>query len=228
MTGFYPKALNRNIPPGSNDPAITPRLAILHVAVSTGESLYDFFAHRSGGVESHFYVRFDGTVEQYRSIYFQADANLDANDYAVSIETAGMGAGEWTPQQIAAIQDLLVWLRDEAGIPLRKAQTPTGSGVGYHVMFGAPGPWTPVAKSCPGPARVRQFEDVLVPWLNATSAPKPEPVPAPEPKPKTKVQKARTKIAAALDLLKAVPKSRKGVWTQRRKIRDAARNLPKE
>ena len=222
MTGFYPKAVVKNIAPGANDPAISPRLAILHVAVSTADSLHDFFDGPSGGVESHFYVRFDGTVEQYRSIYFQADANLDANDYAVSIETAGMGSGEWTAQQIAAIQDLLLWLHAEAGIPLQVVDKWDGAGVGYHTLFGAPSHWTPVAKTCPGPARIRQFQDVLVPWLRQAANPKPEPRPA-----KTRVQKARAKIAAALDLLKAVPKSRKGVHAQRRKIRDAARNLPK-
>ena len=163
--GFYPKAIIKNIPPGDNDPAIKPRLAILHVAVSEGESLFDYFSTRSGGVESHFYVRRDGTVEQYRSIFWQADANLDANDFAVSIETQGMGAGEWTPEQLAAIKRLLVWLHKAAGIPYEVCKTWDGQGVGYHVMFGAPGPWTPSAKTCPGPDRIKQFKGTLTRWL---------------------------------------------------------------
>jgi hypothetical protein len=32
-------------------------------------------------------------------------------------------------------------------------------------MFGAPGPWTPVAKTCPGRARIRQFNEVLLPRI---------------------------------------------------------------
>ena len=163
--GFYPQAIIKNIPPGANDPAITPRLAILHVAVSEGASLHDYFATRSGGVESHFYVRRDGTVEQYRSIYFQADANLDANDFAVSVETQGMGAGEWTAEQLTAIKRLLVWLHKTAGVPYEVCQTWDGHGVGYHVMFGAPGPWTPSAKTCPGPDRIKQFKTTLTRWL---------------------------------------------------------------
>lgn len=46
-------------------------------------------------------------------------------------------------------------------------------------------------------------------------------------RPKTNVEKARAKIAVALDLLKAVPKNRTVVWTQRRVIRDALRKMPK-
>lgn len=174
--GFYPKALVKNIRPGANDPAIKPRLAILHVDAGNAFSLFDFFSTRSGGVESHFHVRADGVVEQYRSIYFQADANLNANDYAVSIETQGFGTGEWNSKQIAAIKELLLWLNAEAGIPLRVVQRPDGSGVGYHVLFGAPGPWTPVAKTCPGPARVRQFNDVFVPWFRELANPAPRTV----------------------------------------------------
>ena len=170
--GFYPRAIIKNIPPGSNDPAITPRLAILHVDAGNSESLFEYFRDRSGGVESHFFVKKTGEVEQYRSIYFQADANLDANNFAVSIETQGFEAGEWTPAQLASIKRLLVWLRWTAKIPLRPCKAWDGDGVGYHVMFGAPGHWTPSAKTCPGPARIKQFNDVLVPWLATATIPR--------------------------------------------------------
>jgi hypothetical protein len=171
MSGIYPRAVRRLIPPGANDPAITPRIAVLHVAVTNADSLHDFFATKSGGIESHFYVRLDGTVEQYRDIYRQADAQLDANDFAVSIETAGMGDGEWTPAQLAGIKALLSWLHTEAGIALEECDAWNGHGVGYHTMWGAPSHWTPVAKTCPGPKRVRQFHDLLVPWMTEASKP---------------------------------------------------------
>ena len=163
-----PFALHRIIPPGSSDPRITPRVAVLHVDAGNAESLYDYFANRSGGIESHFHVTRAGVIEQYRDTAFQADANNLANDFAVSIETQGYGEGEWTPEQLAAIKRLLRWLHDaHPEIRLAKVDRWDGAGIGYHVQFGAPGPWTPVAKSCPGPDRVRQFHDVLVPWLNA-------------------------------------------------------------
>mgnify|MGYP003298407101 CR=1 FL=1 len=113
----------------------------------------------------------DGSVEQYRDIYRQADANLDANDFAVSIETQGYGAGKWSLQQLATIKRLLTWLHTEAGIPLRKIQHWDGSGVGFHAQFGAPSHWTPVAKTCPGPARIKQFDALLVPWMDAYTNP---------------------------------------------------------
>ena len=164
-TGFYPKAIVKNIPPGSNDPAIKPRIAVLHVAVSNSDSLHDYFNGPSGGVESHFYIRFDGTVEQYRSIWFQADAQLDANDFAVGIETAGMGSGRWTDAQLTSIKALLTWLHTEAGIPLEECTAWNGHGVGYHTMWGAPSHWTPSVKTCPGPERIQQYKDVLIPWM---------------------------------------------------------------
>jgi len=160
-----PFAVQKLIPAGSNDPRITPRVAILHVDAGNADSLYDYFKNRSGGIESHFHVKRDGTIEQYRDTAFQADANYNANDFAVSIETQGYGAGEWTHAQLAAIKKLLLWLNRTHDIPLRKVQRWNGSGVGYHTLIGAPSQWTPVAKSCPGPDRIRQFNEALVPWL---------------------------------------------------------------
>jgi hypothetical protein len=169
MTAFYPRAVQRIIPPGANDPKITPRIAILHVDAGNADSLYDYFKNRSGGIESHFFVKKDGTVEQYRGIYDQADANLDANDFAVSIETQGFAAGEWTDAQLKSIKALLLWLHAEAGIPLVRCTAWDGHGVGYHTMWGAPSHWTPVAKTCPGPDRIKQFDAILVPWMAAAT-----------------------------------------------------------
>jgi hypothetical protein len=160
-----PFATRKLIPPGENDPRIEARIAILHVDGGDAESLHDYFAERSGGIESHFFVRKDGIVEQYRDTDFEADANYRANGFAVSIETQGLASGAWTRNQVRSIKRLLRWLSRTHGIPLRKVSSSTGSGVGYHVQFGAPGPWTPSAKSCPGPERIAQFEKVLVPWM---------------------------------------------------------------
>jgi hypothetical protein len=168
--GFAPFAIDRNIPPGVNDPPITPRVAILHVDAGDASSLYDYFGKRSGGIESHFYVKRNGEIEQYRSIYREADANYRANPFAVSIETQGYANGTWTAAQLDGINRILAWLHTEAGIPLVKCPKWDGAGVGYHVQFGAPGKWTDKAKSCPGLGRIRQFNDVIVPGLAALKA----------------------------------------------------------
>ncbi|MGH3812685.1 MAG: N-acetylmuramoyl-L-alanine amidase [Pseudonocardiaceae bacterium] len=111
---------------------------------------------------------------QYRDTTWQADANYNANDFAVSIETQGFEAGEWTTAQLDAIKALLTWLHHTHGIPLRRCAAPFDAGVGYHTLFGAPSAWTPVAKSCPGPDRKRQFHQLLEPWMRG-GAPTPPP-----------------------------------------------------
>lgn len=175
-----PFATHKLIPAGDNDPRIDARAAILHVDAGGASSLYDYFRYRSGGIESHFFIKWDGTIEQYRDTAFQADANLDANDFAISIETQGFANGKWTKAQLASIKRLLRWLHAEHDIPFRKIQHWNGSGVGYHTLFGAPSHWTPVAKSCPGPNRIKQFNEILVPWFEVARQPKP-PAPAPVP-----------------------------------------------
>lgn len=160
---LYPPAVKRLIPPGPNDPPIKPRVVILHVAVSEAATLYDYFNGPSGGVESHFYIRRDGSLDQYRSTDVQADANTDANDFAISIETQGMERGEWTPAQLTTIKALLLWCHNVHGIPLQVCPKWDGAGIGYHTQF--PGTWDKRGASCPGPDRKAQFTNVLVPWL---------------------------------------------------------------
>lgn len=188
---LIPFAEKKLIPPGSNDPRITARVGILHVDDGNAFSLYDYFKNRSGGIESHGHIRKDGVLEQYRDTAYQADANYEANDFALSFESQGYGEGEWTAEQLATIKRVMLWAREVHGIPLRPVDRWDGFGWGYHTMFGAPGHWTPVAKSCPGPDRIRQFHEVLVPWMAEQNKPakpsKPEPTKPDRP---TKVVKA--------------------------------------
>ena len=160
-----PFAIKKLIPPGPNDPRIKPRVVILHVAVSEQPSLYAYFNGPSGGVESHFYIRRDGTTECYRDTNWQADANTDANGFAISIETQGMEKGEWTGQQLDAIKALILWCHTTHDIPLQRCPSWDGSGIGYHTLF--PGRWDKRGASCPGPDRKLQFNQIITPWLTA-------------------------------------------------------------
>lgn len=186
---WYPKARKKEIRPGSNDPKIKVVGAILHVDAGNSSSLYTYFNGPSNGIESHFHVRKDGVVEQYRNTGYEADANYKANSFVeggvrkgyVSIETQGLEHGEWNAKQMAAIKELLLWLSETHGFPLDKCSDPKDPGVGYHTLFGAPGPWTPVSKSCPGPDRKRQFQDELVPWMREQRKGGNDPKPAPKP-----------------------------------------------
>jgi hypothetical protein len=164
---LIPFAEHRLIPPGDNDPRINARIGILHVDAGNAYDLWDYFAHRSGGIESHGHIRKDGTIQQYRDTAFQADANLDANDFAISFESQGYAEGTWTDEQIATNTRVMLWARQEHNIPLRVVTSwdDFSGGWGYHTLFGAPSHWTPVSKSCPGPDRKQQFHDVLAPWM---------------------------------------------------------------
>lgn len=169
--GWMSDALHKPIPPGSNDPHITPVGVVCHVAVSKAASLHNFFEH-DGGIGSHFYVRYDGTIEQYRSIWIEADAQVKGNSFwrngrlcgYVSIETEGMGHGHWTPEQVAAIKRIICFVRAQSPFPARVCRAWDDPGVGYHCQFPE---WNPDAHSCPGPDRVPQFHREIKPWLDA-------------------------------------------------------------
>lgn len=159
-----PFAKQQLIKPGANDPRIEARIGILHVDAGNAYNLHDYFANRSGGIESHTHIPKDGSLFQYRDTGWEADANYKANPFALSVETQGYANERWTNAQIAMIKRLMLWAVKEHGIPLRKVTSwndPRG-GWGYHTQFDQ---WHPVPKSCPGPYRIKQFHDVLVPWM---------------------------------------------------------------
>lgn len=98
----------------------------LHVAVSETSSLHGYFNQR-GVVDSHFYVRRDGTVEQYVDTAYRAYADLEGNDATISVETQGMGGGTWTPEQRESLARLFAWAVKTHGIA-RKLATSSAPG----------------------------------------------------------------------------------------------------
>src|SRR6266542_3301070 len=166
---WYPGAVKKEIRPGVNDPPIIPLGVILHTDAGNSASLYNYFNGPSGGIESHFHIPKKNPVEQYRDTGFEADANLKANSFWVnglrfgflSVETQGLESDPWNDYQLAEIKKLILWARSvHRDIQLRVCPGPFSAGIGYHTMFGSPGPWTPVAKSCPGPLRIKLVDDI--------------------------------------------------------------------
>jgi len=177
---IYPGAVVKLIP--RHNRPLNPSQLILHTAVSGTSSLYGYFSRADTDVCSHFYVREDGTVEQYVDTRFQAPANRNANASAISVETWDDGRPNttpWTARQVIALVALALWCHHVHGVPLRLCASPTSPGVGWHSQWGAPSAWTPAAgKTCPGPARIPQVAAIVA----AAASPEEElPVDVPNP-----------------------------------------------
>jgi hypothetical protein len=168
--GWMPGAIHEPVPfDPSTDPAINPRAVSQHVAVYNGDSLQHLF-ETDGGIEAHFYVLKDGTIKQHRSIFVQADAQFDSNHPSmgvVSVEHQG-GVGDdlnvpMPKAQLDAFHRIILFVASQ-GPDFRFRVCPAFDqpGVGYHAMFEE---WNLNHHSCPGPARIKQFHDVTVPWL---------------------------------------------------------------
>jgi hypothetical protein len=175
MTGalWLPDIVKKPLPiNAARDPIILPVGAVFHVAVFEGKSLYDMYRNRNDGIESTGYIRRDGTIEQYRPVNVECDAQLAGNSWIegshrrglTSWETQGVGPGQWTAEQLASIKRIILFHHTEHGAPLRINPNPESMGFGYHRLFKA---WNPNAHSCPGDDRVKQFHNVIVPWMAA-------------------------------------------------------------
>jgi len=117
---IFPGAINKPITASKGRQRLTLYHRLnLHVAVSEAASLHDLF-NRSGQVDSHFYVRRDGTVEQYVDTDWRAFADLDGNDATISVETQGgvnnPDSEPWTTAQLEALAQLYAWVVRTHGI----------------------------------------------------------------------------------------------------------------
>jgi hypothetical protein len=164
------------LPEWDSQPRITPTTIIDHSIVGTALGAWNYFRYHTG-IESHFIIAgrwgsvSDGHIYQLMDTGRQADANLNANSFGISIETEDDGTPDdtpWTARQLASLK----WLHNKLAtihskIPRKKVTSCNGGGLGYHSLCGttSSNPWTPSAgKTCPGrPARVAQFDSILVP-----------------------------------------------------------------
>src|SRR5215210_3226333 len=228
----YPKAAWRPVIGLANDPPITPIGVILHVDGGNSSSLFRFFNGLSGGIESHMFLTDKLAWEQYRDTTREADANYRGNSWVaadgkrygfISVETRGLAAGEWTPGMLEELKAFLLWAHNIHGIPRRVAPGYHSAGVGYHVMFGAGqglNAWSNSAgKVCPGPDRIRQFREVLVPWMQQVTADEADPV---QPSPATRQDVTPTRPPFPLPdghyfgVESSDPKCHSGYWAKDR------------
>jgi hypothetical protein len=135
---------------------------------------WNYFARGDVQVESTFIVGYspsDPTLQIMDSTD-RADANGRANQRGISVETVGTGDEPFTDWQVTELIRLGRWARETHGILPRIIPAEPEAGFGWHVMFGAPGPWTSVpGKVCPGGRRIGQLKTVIFPAVFAGAAP---------------------------------------------------------
>lgn len=170
---WYPGAEKMILLPETNEQQrIKPTQLIFHsiIAAWTARRTYEFWRD-STNLESHFGLGYAGDLAQYLPANVRADANYRANirpdgTGALSMETASNSTGTdpWTDEQIEKMIGVGVWAHKEHGLPLRICTTPDGHGFGYHSLHDE---WSPGGTACPGPARIRQFREIVFPGIVA-------------------------------------------------------------
>lgn len=162
---------------------LVPLRVNLHVAVSEAASLFGYFNGARSRPDSHFYVRRDGTIEQYVDTALVAYADLEGNGSTISIETQGgvtaTQTEPWTTAQLDAMARIYAWAVKTHGIAVQIATDSrpgkTSHGLSWH-RLGCDGnfPGPPLhgrvasgrrysrarGKVCPGNAKIRQVPDV--------------------------------------------------------------------
>ncbi|MGW0495036.1 peptidoglycan recognition protein family protein [Streptomyces sp. NPDC003007] len=170
---WYPGATKMELQPESDaQQAIQPTQFIVHSIVGpwTARRTYEYWRD-STNLESHFGIGYKGDIAQYIGTETRADANAAANRRpdgtgAISVETASnlTATDPWTEEQVEELIKLGVWAHQRHGIPLRLCRWASDPGFGWHKMHDA---WNPAAHSCPGPARIKQFREVVFPAIVA-------------------------------------------------------------
>ncbi|MEU0157926.1 N-acetylmuramoyl-L-alanine amidase [Streptomyces sp. NPDC006261] len=184
---WYPRATKMELQPESDSQAaIRPTQLIMHSIVAnwTARRTYEFWRD-STNLESHFGVGYGARdIAQYIGTETRADANAGANRRAdgtgaISVETASNSTATdpWNASQLEELIVLGVWAHQRHGIPLRICRTHSDPGFGYHSMYSQ---WSTSGTACPGPARIRQFREVVFPAIVARATNKPSPKPIEE------------------------------------------------
>ncbi|WBO67913.1 peptidoglycan recognition protein family protein [Streptomyces camelliae] len=152
---------------------LQPTQIIVHTANTTLAAADIRFRRPDARGWSHFGVSATGKITQWLDTSTPADSAYRANlrsdgTGAVSITTEGNVSEPWTDAQLDALIRLHWWLmRAHPAIAHRACRTAADPGLAHHTLLGSPSPWTPIPKSCPGPRRIQQWEDSLLPRVLA-------------------------------------------------------------
>jgi len=181
----------------------------LHVAVSEASSLYSFF-NNPNNADSHFYVRRDGSVEQYVDTDWRANADREGNDATISIESQGgvnsPDTEQWTAAQAETMAQIYAWAVKTHGIAVSQASSSkkdsTSRGLSWH-RLGIDGNFPSLpdiragrnqrgggmyyssafGKVCPGGGKIQQVPGIFARAQAILGGAGPTPTPPPDPKP---------------------------------------------
>ncbi len=160
-----PFAVQQLIPETYSQGWINPTTLIFHEAVSSADSLRDYWNTPGVEVESHFYIGRTGVIFQFVDTNVRADANVDANGFAVSVESWDDSNRNpllgWNEAMVAAAKRLAAWVCDTHGIRKAPATSWNAGGIGGHNWF--PYPWAGGPRQCPGVTRNAQLRDDIIP-----------------------------------------------------------------
>ena len=162
-----PFAVQQIIPEGNSQGRIDPTTLIYHEAVSSADSLYGYWTTPGVELESHFYIGKTGVIFQFVDTEVRADANVQANAFAISVETWDDGNRDsmlaWNPAMLAAAKRLAAWCVDVHDIPARAPSAWNAGGIGGHNWF--PVQWAGGARQCPGVNRSAQIRNDIIPYV---------------------------------------------------------------
>ncbi|PRY35339.1 peptidoglycan recognition protein family protein [Umezawaea tangerina] len=164
---FCPFAVQQIIPESRTQGRITPTTLIFHEAVSSADSLRDYWNSPGVELESHFYIGKTGVIYQFVDTEVRADANVDANGFAISVETWDDSNRDpllaWNPAMLAAAKRLAAWCADVHDIPAREPAAWNSGGIGGHNWFAVR--WAGGARQCPGVSRSAQIRKDIIPYV---------------------------------------------------------------
>jgi hypothetical protein len=164
-----PFAVQQIIPESWSQGRIRPTTLIYHEAVSSADSLYGYWNTPGVELESHFFIGRFGVLYQYMDTEVRADANVDANGFAISVETWDDSNRDpllgWNDAMVATAKRLAAWVCETHGVKRGPALTWNGGGIGGHNWF--PQPWADGPRQCPGETRNRQLRTDIIPAVEA-------------------------------------------------------------
>lgn len=181
------------LPEASQQGPQSNQVAIVHTMVGYLNGTDAYFRRGDIGLESHLGIGgkydgidLDGAIYQWIPTGVSADANYNANSYAMSVETSDGGGDryleEWSAMQAESLaQCLAAWcLKYDKPARLVNRSSRSVPGIGHHKIGTIPGPqvppddwWSNPAlgyRACPGQPRINQLTNKVIPRVQAILA----------------------------------------------------------